>query len=129
MMIRHSVEHGVLVITVHDDPGIGGRATLLTQISDLVLGHQPASLVIILNEPAATDAAVNVVLRAHRLCNRLGLVMSVTTHSAPVRRSLEANADTNGTRLVIYARADTAIATAGALTAVAVPAGALACLA
>ncbi|MGW2827063.1 hypothetical protein ACWC24_39720 [Streptomyces sp. NPDC001443] len=122
MMARHSVQQGVLVLTVDDDPGISGRTALLEQISDLVLGLRPASLVVVLRAPAATDAVVGVVLRAHRLCNRLGLVMSVTTHSAPVRRSLEANADTDGTRLVVYARADTAIATAGVLTAASTPA-------
>lgn len=72
------------------------------------------------------DPVVGVVLRAHLLYNRLGLVMSVTTHSAPVRGSLDANAnanaDTDGTRLVVYARTDTAIATAGVLTAAAPPA-------
>ncbi|MFF7969713.1 hypothetical protein [Streptomyces sp. NPDC007905] len=118
-MMSHSLNQGVLVITVHDDPGIGGRAALLAHISGLVRGHKPASLVIVLDEPAAGDAAVSVVLRTHRLCGRFGLVMSVATHSAPVRRLLEAGADTGGIRLVIHARADTAIATATALTAAA----------
>lgn len=56
------------------------------------------------------------VLRAHRLCDRLGLVMSVATHSAPARRLLdEANSETGGIRLIVHARADIAIATATAL--------------
>ncbi|WP_267889702.1 hypothetical protein [Streptomyces sp. NRRL B-1140] len=34
----------------------------------------------------------------------------MATHSAPVRRALEADADTGGTRLVVHARADIAVA-------------------
>ncbi|MER6281120.1 hypothetical protein ABT272_42500 [Streptomyces sp900105245] len=119
VMVSHALEQGVLVVTVHDDPGSDGRAVLLTRISDLVKGHAPTSLVLVLDGPAA-DSAVGVVLRVHRLCSRLGLVMSVATHSAPVRRLLEADADAGGTRLVVLARADTAIRlTAAALTAAA----------
>ena len=115
-MLSHTLERGVLVITVHEDPGIGGRAALLTQVSDLVQGIRPSSVVIVLDEPAATEAAISVVLRVHRLSSHLDLVTFVATHSAPARRLLDANADTHGIRLVIHARAHTAIATATALT-------------
>ncbi|MFE9674337.1 hypothetical protein ACFYO5_09465 [Streptomyces sp. NPDC006259] len=116
-MTSHTRLQDVLVITVHADPGIGGRSALFAQIGGLIEGHLPGSVVVVLDEPAATEAAVGVLLRAHRLCSRLGLVMSVATHSAPARRLLdEANADTGGIRLIIHARADIAIATATALT-------------
>uniref|UniRef100_UPI0031D84EDC hypothetical protein n=1 Tax=Streptomyces hawaiiensis TaxID=67305 RepID=UPI0031D84EDC len=116
-MLSHSFDRGVLVITVHRDPGIGGRATLLTRIGDLVQAYRPAPVVIVLDEPAARSAVVSVVLRVHHLCSRLCRLMSVATHSAPVRRALEADADTCGTRLVIHARADTAVAAAYAAVA------------
>ncbi|MFF0854555.1 hypothetical protein ACFYVM_26420 [Streptomyces sp. NPDC003280] len=119
MAVSHSLDRGVLVVTVHDDPGTGGRTALHERIGALVEGHRPVSLVVVLGDDAEADAAVGAVLRSHRLCSRLGLVMSVAAHSAPVRRLLEANADPDGTRLVIHARADTAIATATALTAAA----------
>ena len=115
-MMTHTLEHRVLVITMHDDPGIAMRAALLAQISDLVRGHKPASVVIVLEQPAPTQAALSVVLLAHHLCSHLGLVMFVATQSAPVRRLLAAGADTKDIGLVIHARADTAIATATALT-------------
>ncbi|MFB9467126.1 hypothetical protein [Streptomyces cinereospinus] len=118
-MMSHTLDQDALVITVHDDPGVDRRAALLAEIGDLVQGYRPASVVVVLDESAATEAALSVVLRAHRLCSRLGLVMSVATRSAPARRRLEADADTRGVRLVIHARADTAIATATALTAAA----------
>lgn len=117
MMLSHVLERRVLVITMHDEPGAGTRAALSPQISDLVHGYRPASVVIVLDEPAPTRATLCVILRAHRLCSRLGLVLSVAVHSAPVRRLLAALADTEDCiRLVIHARVDTAIATAAALT-------------
>ncbi len=112
MLLSHSLDHGVLVITVHRDPGIGGRAALLTKITDLVHAFQPAPVVVVLDEPASAGAAVSVVLRVHRLCSRLGVLMSVVSGSAPTRRALEDNADTAGTRLVVHARPDTAVAAA-----------------
>lgn len=115
-MMSHTLKKRVLVITMHDDPGVDTRVALLTRISDLVHGHRPASVVIILAQPSPTQAALSVVLHVHHLCSRLDLVLSVATHSAPVRRLLSAGADKGGIRLVIHARADTAIATATALT-------------
>lgn len=117
MLLSHSLDRGVLVITIHQDPGVGGRAALLTKISDLVQAFRPAPVVVLLDEPAAQDAVVSVVLRVHRLCSRLGTLMSVATHSAPTRRALEADADTVGTRLVVHAHADTAVAAAFAAAA------------
>ncbi|MFF7769871.1 hypothetical protein ACIPIU_14250 [Streptomyces massasporeus] len=117
MLLSHSLDHGVLVIRVHEDPGVGGRATLVAQISDLVQAYRPAPVVIVLDEPAARGAVVSVVLRVHRLCGGLGTLMSVATHSAPIRRALDADADAGGTRLVVHARVDTAVAAAFAAAA------------
>ncbi|MEV6612602.1 hypothetical protein AB0N31_01640 [Streptomyces sp. NPDC051051] len=117
VMMSHALDLDVLVITVHADPGADGREGLLAQVSALVEGHMPVFVVMVLDESAATDATVGVVLRVHRLCSRLGLLMSVATHSAPARRLLdEASADNSGIRLIIHARADVAVATATALT-------------
>ncbi|WP_129312228.1 hypothetical protein [Streptomyces sp. L2] len=112
-MLSHSCEQGVLVVTVGEDTDAKDAApALYGQISALVHAHRPGSVVIVLDEGAATDRAVGTVLRVHRMCSDLGLLTSVATHSAPARRLLEANADTACTRLVIHARTDTAIATA-----------------
>lgn len=117
MLLSHSLDHGVLVITVHEDPGVGGRATLVEKISGLVQAHRPAPVVIVLDEPAARGPVVSAVLRVHRLCGGLGTLMSVATHSAPTRRALEADAGTGGTRLVVHARVDTAVSAAFAAAA------------
>ncbi|GHE61706.1 hypothetical protein GCM10014715_13990 [Streptomyces spiralis] len=109
-MLSYGVEQGVLVITVDGDPGRDDRPVLAQAISDLVRAHRPTPVVIVLDEPAPGDAAVGVALQAHRLCGPLGVLVSVATHSAAARRILEAEADTDCTRLVVHARVDTAIA-------------------
>lgn len=73
-MTTHTLKQRVLVITMHDDPVIAMRAALLAQINDLVRGHKPASVVIVLDQLSPTQAALSVVLRAHHLCSHLGLV-------------------------------------------------------
>ncbi|MFC7894366.1 hypothetical protein [Streptomyces sp. NPDC057381] len=111
-MLSHTLEHGVLVITLDQDPGIDGRAALTTHITNLVDAHKPTPVVIVLTDRAGGPAAVSAVLRAHQWCGRLGVLMSVVTHSAPVRRLLDDNTDASGPRLVVHARVDTAISTA-----------------
>ncbi|MES5823327.1 hypothetical protein [Streptomyces sp. RG80] len=81
-------------------------------MSDLIHAYKPTPVVIVLDDGAAVGAVISVVLRVHRMCRDLGVVMSVATASAAARRLLEANAVTSGFRLVVHARADTAIATA-----------------
>ncbi|OII70085.1 MULTISPECIES: hypothetical protein [unclassified Streptomyces] len=111
-MLTHELDHGVLVITMEREPDVQDRATLVTEIGDLARGYRPAPVVIALDGPEAGAAAAGVVLRAHRLCRRLGILMSVTARSAPVRRALETHAALSGVHLVINARADIAIAAA-----------------
>ncbi|MFE9701426.1 hypothetical protein [Streptomyces sp. NPDC006270] len=82
------------------------------RISSIVHALNPAPVVIVLDDEAATSASVSGVLRAHRLCCDLGTLMSVATHSAPARRLLEANADTSRPHLVIHARITIAISAA-----------------
>ncbi|WP_320781840.1 hypothetical protein [Streptomyces sp. CRN 30] len=116
-MLSYRLDHAVLVITVERDPGIGGRADLANRITDLVDAHRPRPVVVVLSDEAAGGAAVSAVLRAHQFCARLGILMSVVTHSAPLRRMLENNADTRGLRLVVHARTDTAVTSSFAAAA------------
>jgi hypothetical protein len=116
-MLSYRLEHEVLVITVEEDPGIGGRAALASRITDLVDAHRPSPVVVVIGERAAGSAAVSAVLRAHQFCGRLGVLMSVVTHSAPLRRLLAADADSRGLRLVVHARMDTAISSSFAAAA------------
>ncbi|MET7685714.1 hypothetical protein [Streptomyces sp. NPDC005423] len=110
-MLTHSIERGVLVLRLQGDPGPPDVDALSEHISGLVHAHDPAPVVIVLGADAP-PSSVEAVLRAHRRCAPLGVLLSVATHSAPVRRALEAQAGADGPPLVIHARVDTAIATA-----------------
>ncbi|WP_258054508.1 hypothetical protein [Streptomyces sp. Ru71] len=105
------LDQGVLVVTVQNDTG-DGRTELLEEIEDLIRGYQPLPVVIAVEDPDVGAAAIDMVLQAHRVCVRLGVLMSVITHSAPLRRMLQTRAERDGVRLVINARADIAIAAA-----------------
>ncbi|MFI9150294.1 hypothetical protein [Streptomyces sp. NPDC053367] len=85
---------------------------LVREIEGLVRAYHPAPVVIVVEEPAATGAALSGVLLVHRTCRALGVLLSVVTSSAPARRVLEANAASAGARLIIHAREDTAVTTA-----------------
>ncbi|MEV4331394.1 hypothetical protein AB0K02_12770 [Streptomyces sp. NPDC049597] len=108
-MLHHTIERGVLVITLHDDVYLGNRVAVARGIASLVKAHMPAPVVIVLTASAVSAAAIGTVLRAHLMCSRLQVLMAVVTPSAPARRVLEANADVGGTRLVVFARSSQAI--------------------
>ncbi|MEU0337363.1 hypothetical protein [Streptomyces sp. NPDC006193] len=119
VLLSHSFERGVLVVTVHADPGADGGTLLLTHLSDLVHAHRSAPVVVVLDDAAAVSTVIGAVLCAHRICSRLGVLMSVATASAPARRLLEAGTGAGGHRMVIHARVGTAIAIAAAFAAAA----------
>ncbi|MFD0069904.1 hypothetical protein [Streptomyces sp. NPDC127574] len=109
-MVKYALQHGVLVLTLDDDPGARVQE-LPGRIYDLARAHAPCPVVIILGG-RATGPVINAVQHAHRMCSELGMLISVVTHSAGARRALDAQPSDVGTRLVIHARTDTAIATA-----------------
>ncbi|WP_329042824.1 hypothetical protein OHT61_31275 [Streptomyces sp. NBC_00178] len=111
-MLSHRREHDVLVLTVHEDPGISGRAELADTIMDFVRAFQPAPVLLVIDDAAATPATASAVLRAHRLCADLDVLFSAATHNASVRRLLEDNAGSRGAALVVHPRVDVAIDTA-----------------
>ncbi|MEU6272095.1 hypothetical protein ABZ871_06685 [Streptomyces populi] len=115
-MLSRSLDHGVLVVTVHEDPGTGPRAEFTAQIRDLVHAHEPAPVVVVVDEAAATPGVVGALVDAYGECGDLDVLTSVATHSAFARRLFEAAA-LNGSRLVVHSRIDVAIATAYTVTA------------
>ena len=99
----HALENGVLVLTLDDDPGHTVQTILAALISDLVHVHAPTPVVIVLGAvAAAAPPVIDAVLRAHRMCSRLDVLMSVATPSAPARRALETQAPAHGASLVIH---------------------------
>ncbi|HWU05277.1 MAG TPA: hypothetical protein VN520_02535 [Streptomyces sp.] len=110
-MLSHRLDRGVLVLTVLEDPGIGGRAELAAGITAFVRLHQPAPVHVIIGDRAAAPATVSAVLRAHRQCEELGVTMSAATRDPAVRRLLEAGAVSGEARFAVRPRIGTAIST------------------
>ncbi|MFJ3088269.1 hypothetical protein [Streptomyces sp. NPDC086838] len=108
-MLSHAFNEGVLVCTVQEDPRIQRRAELANLILDLARVHQPAPVVVVIDDAAATPSTASAILRARSQCTELGVVLSVASHSAPLRRLLQDGEDPTLTRLVIHTRIDTAI--------------------
>lgn len=115
-MLPHTFENGVLVVALPADVGVGDRSALSTGIARLAGAHAPAPVVVEIDTPADGAAAVSAVVRAHRMCARLGVAMCVATPGAATRRLLQANSDTSAAPLGVHA------STAAAVAAVAVPA-------
>ncbi|MGW2117392.1 hypothetical protein [Streptomyces zhihengii] len=109
-MLTHTLENGVLVISLPADVGIGDRSALSTGIARLVGAYAPAPVVVELDTPAVAAAAVSAVVRAHRMCARLGVPMCVATSGAAARRLIQANSDTSGTPLGVHATTAEAVA-------------------
>ncbi|MFF0190853.1 hypothetical protein [Streptomyces sp. NPDC005244] len=110
-MLSHTLENGVLVLALQDDPAAGSRDRLPTLISDLAQVHAPVPVVIVLGAEA-TVSVIDAVVRAHGMCRSLGILVSVATPCASARRRLQAAAAAQGGGLVVHARTDTAITTA-----------------
>lgn len=112
-MLAHHVEDGVLVLTVHTDFSACERADLTRQLIDWASVYQPAPVVVVIEQPAGTAAVAGAVLQCHRQCSRLGLLMSVVTHSSPMRRLLMVKGASYRPRLVVHSRIDVAITATG----------------
>ncbi|MEU9137462.1 hypothetical protein AB0D33_16095 [Streptomyces sp. NPDC048404] len=111
-MLSHSLENGVLVLTVDDDPGPEAEENALAVlIRDLVHVHAPTPVVVVLSAEAG-PVVIDAVVDAHRMCGELDVLMSVAAPSAPARRALQTRTAAHGGGLVVHARADTAITTA-----------------
>ncbi|MFC9271093.1 hypothetical protein ACFTXJ_25390 [Streptomyces zhihengii] len=112
MMLSQSFGHGVLVITIHDEPAREERAETARRLADLMCAHRPAPVVVVMADAASTAATAEVVRQAHRRCGNPGVLLSVATHSAPVRRLLEAEETTVRHRMGVHPHFDTAFSSA-----------------
>ncbi|MER5882103.1 hypothetical protein ABT119_40030 [Streptomyces sp. NPDC001910] len=110
-MLSHRIESGVLVLSIQDDLGAESQDALAALISDLIHVHESVPVVIVLGA-AATASVIDAVVRAHRMCRSLSVVVSVATPCASARRRLRAAGTAQGGRMVVHARTDIAITTA-----------------
>ncbi|MFG2452907.1 hypothetical protein ACGFSG_26370 [Streptomyces sp. NPDC048512] len=105
------MENGVLVLAPQDGLRAEAADTLAALIADPVEVHAPMPAVIVVGA-GTNPAAVDAVVRAHRMCRPTGVLLSVAAACASTRRLLRARAAEGGRNLVVHARTDIAITTA-----------------
>ncbi|MFP1624566.1 hypothetical protein ACLB9X_05000 [Streptomyces sp. 5K101] len=105
MVLTHTLDRGVLVVTLHGDVMISDRATVSQQLAEVVRSHLPRAVVIELRTSVISAAALSAVLRAHRQCGQAGMTLSAVATVASARRLLKAGTDGSGLR-VFARRAD-----------------------
>ncbi|MFB6633619.1 hypothetical protein ACFCWY_27385 [Streptomyces sp. NPDC056362] len=79
MPVEHADEGQVLAVNVPADLDVASRAAVALHIQRLVFAYRPASVRLHVARPA-TDASLSILARAHRLCEALGIPLTLTTH-------------------------------------------------
>ncbi|MFF8846529.1 STAS domain-containing protein [Streptomyces sp. NPDC015127] len=110
MVLTHTLDRGVLVVTLHGDVMISDRATVSQQLTEVVRSYLPRAVVIELRTSVVSAAALSAVLRAHRQCGQAGVTLSVVATVASARRLLKAGTDGSG--LAVFGRREDAVTSA-----------------
>ncbi|MFD3531238.1 hypothetical protein [Streptomyces sp. NPDC058664] len=93
MLISHAVRHQVLHVTLHRDLDVTNRAAGALQIQALVQAHRPTRVVIAVPSADPTPATLSTLARAHRMCESLGIPLSLSGASTRTRRLLDVSGE------------------------------------
>lgn len=77
MLIRHTTSEGVLHLTLVRDLDVTSRAAAALHIEMLVFGHRPRHVRVQLPSAEPSAASLSVLARARRLCESLGVPLTV----------------------------------------------------
>ncbi|MFH9725994.1 hypothetical protein ACH4M4_23975 [Streptomyces sp. NPDC017254] len=88
MLVGHAVEDGTLHIRLLRDLDVAGRAAAALQVEMLLYAHRPRHVRLRLPTSAPSPASLSVIARARRLCEGLGIPLTVVgaAESAPPTR-------------------------------------------
>lgn len=92
MLITHTVDRGVLRVTLGHELDISSRAAAVLEVEVLIRAHRPVRVVMRLPTADPAPATLSAVLRARRLCRCLGIPLVLAGATARVR-SLVDHAD------------------------------------
>ncbi|MFD7206296.1 hypothetical protein [Streptomyces sp. NPDC059893] len=91
MLISHSVDGDTLRVTLHHSLDVHTRAAAAAEIEDLVHTHAPRRVTVQVPTGEPTPATLSVVVRAHRMCQNLGIPLSLTGATAAAQRLFATN--------------------------------------
>ncbi|MFD0428300.1 hypothetical protein ACFQ60_09795 [Streptomyces zhihengii] len=72
LVLTHTLDRGVLLVSLDGDVRISERAALSQQFTDLVRMYLPRAVVMEIGASVVSAAALSTVLRAQRLCDQAG---------------------------------------------------------
>lgn len=82
MAIRSEVHDGVLHLALPGDLDVPRRAAIALQLESLLFTHRPAHVRIQLSRTEPSPASLSVLARARRLCEGLGIRLTVVGPAA-----------------------------------------------
>ncbi|MFF8277327.1 hypothetical protein ACF05T_14640 [Streptomyces lateritius] len=82
MLISHIAREGTLHVTLNQHLDITNRAAAALQIEALVYAHQPAEVTLELPAGETTPATLSAVARARRMCQSIGVPLTLTGSGA-----------------------------------------------
>ncbi|MEU3749023.1 MULTISPECIES: hypothetical protein [Streptomyces] len=83
MLMRHAIEDGVLHLALLHDLDVPSRAAAALQVEALLFTHRPRHVRIQLSAPDPSPASLSVLTRARRLCEGLGIPLTVVGPATP----------------------------------------------
>ncbi|MBM9623089.1 hypothetical protein ACFU9F_33455 [Streptomyces zhihengii] len=100
LVLTHTLDRGVLLVSLDGDVRISERAALSQQFTDLVRMYLPRAVVMEIGASVVSAAALSTVLRAQRLCDQAGVPLAVVADGPVTRALLEAGTAGPGLRVL-----------------------------
>ncbi|MFF3775817.1 hypothetical protein [Streptomyces sp. NPDC002232] len=79
MPVEYADEGQVLAVNVPADLDVAARAAVALHVQRLAFAYRPQGVRLHVARPA-TDASLSILARVHRLCEALGIPLTLTTH-------------------------------------------------
>ncbi|MEK9524213.1 hypothetical protein ACIOMM_34240 [Streptomyces sp. NPDC087908] len=92
MFISHESENGVLRVVLLRDLDVSTRAAAAVQVEGLLSAHQPRQVRWQWPTASPSSASLSILARARRLCDDLGISLTIADAAAPVRTESRASA-------------------------------------
>ncbi|MEU6879478.1 hypothetical protein [Streptomyces sp. NPDC046712] len=91
MLMSHAMDHAVLRVTLHRELEVTNRAAVALQIQALVHAHRPAEVIVELPTADPSPATLSAIARTRRMCQSIGVPLTLTGAAARARRLYEAD--------------------------------------
>ncbi|MGW8889379.1 hypothetical protein [Streptomyces sp. NPDC055749] len=83
MSISHTLEDGVLHVTLPSDLNVTNRAAAALETEALIYTHRPRIVKVKLGGPGPSSASLSALARARRMCASIGIPLVVADPTAP----------------------------------------------